>query len=175
MNECQYDRFKLICRTLLYQFVLLFVGASVGFILNAEYVGWKYPVISNSFSNIFYPVKFDDPGVREALYASGQWRIWALNGYPKGFKVIEQALSAEEWYWCKYSYTDRYGNDKINIDHTRIRWKPWEYYFSETDIDPITQEEIEDYVTNGSLTSNDTDRAFVLAREWKEMQGIKLR
>ena len=106
--------------------------------------------------------------------------VWMSHGdhvtkLPKGFKVIEQALSAEEWYWCKYSYTDRDGNDKINIDHTRIRWKPWEYYFSETDMDPITQEEMEDYVTNGSLTSNDTDRAFVLAREWKEMQGIKLR
>lgn len=175
MNECQYDRFKLVCRTLLYQFVLLFIGASVGFILNAEYVGWKYPVISNSWSNIFYPVKFDDPGVREALYANGQWKIWAYNGYPKGFKVIEQALSAEEWYWCKYSYTDQYGNETINIDHTRIRWKPWEYYFSETRMDPITQQEMEDYVKNGSLNSKDTDRAFRLSRELKAMDKKKRR
>ena len=28
-------------RTLFYQFLLLFVGASIGFITNAEWVGWK--------------------------------------------------------------------------------------------------------------------------------------
>lgn len=170
MNECQYDRFKLVCRTLLYQFILLFVGVSVGFILNAEYVGWKYPVVSNSLSNVFYPIKFDDPGVKEALYATGEFRIWAFNRYPKDFAVVEQAISAEEWYWCKYSYTDRNGNTKINIDKTRIRWKPWEYYFSEADIEPWGEEELSEYLKNGSLNSRDTDRAFRLSNELKAMK-----
>lgn len=171
MNECQYDRFKVICRTLLYQFVLLFIGASVGFILNAEYVGWKYPVVSNSISNIFYPIKFDDPGVREALYANGQFKIWAFNNYPRDFAVIEQALSAEEWYWCKYSYTDMNGDTKTTIDKTRIRWKPWEYYFSDTNKEPLTDEQMRDIIEIGTLNSRDTDRAFRLANEYKDMQA----
>ncbi len=169
MNECQYDRFKLVCRTLLYQFVLLFIGASVGFILNAEYVGWKYPVISNSWTNIFNPIRFEDPGVKQALYANGQFKLWALNNYPKNFKVIEEAMSAEEWYWCKYSYTEN-EETKINIDRTRLRWKPWEYYFDDGNLKPVTEEEMRDYMINGSENSRDTDRAFRLRDEWRQMQ-----
>ena len=175
MNECQYDRFKLVCRTILYQFVFLAVGCAVGFALNAEYIGWKYPVVSNSISNVFYPIKFEDPGVIQALYANGQFKIWAFNDHPQDFAVVEQALSAEEWYWCKYSYTDNKGRTKINIDRTRIRWKPWEYYFSETNMEPMSHEDMIEYTKNGSPTSRETDKAFALAREWKEMQAKKNR
>ena len=45
-------RMKCILRTLFYQFLLLFVGASVGFICNAEYVGWKFPVVELSLIHI---------------------------------------------------------------------------------------------------------------------------
>ena len=41
-----------VCRTLFYQFLLLFVGISIGFIVNAEWVGWKYPIIQTSFAII---------------------------------------------------------------------------------------------------------------------------
>ena len=90
-----------VCRTLFYQFFLLFVGLSVGFLLNAEYVGWKYPSIITSVRNTFFPIDFEDDGVLEWLYDQGQYKIFAFNRYPKDYKVIEQAMLAEEWYWCK--------------------------------------------------------------------------
>ena len=159
-----------VCRTLFYQFFLLFVGLSVGFLLNAEYVGWKYPVVTASVYNIFFPIDFEDDGVLQWLYNQGQFKICAFNGYPKDFKIIEEAMCAEEWYWCKYSYTDKDGNTKTNIDHTRIRWKPWEYYYEDEAFDPWNDEEMMDYIKNGSLNSRETDRAWKLR---DELKGIK--
>ncbi len=154
-----------VCRTLFYQFFLLFVGLSVGFLLNIEYIGWKYPSVVTSIRNTFFPVDFEDEGVLKWLYNQGQFKICAFNGYPKDFKIIEQAMCAEEWYWCKYSYTDKNGDTKIKIDHTRIRWKPWEYYYEEEAMETWTEEEMKKYIKEGSLNSRETDRAFRLRDE----------
>ncbi len=77
-----------VCRTLFYQFLLLFVGISIGFIINAEWVGWKYPIIQTSIQNTFFSIDFEDEGVLKWLYNQGQFKIFAFNGYPKDFKVI---------------------------------------------------------------------------------------
>ena len=49
-----------VCRTLFYQFFLLFIGISIGFITNAEWVGWKTEVVAKSVDNIFFPTQFDE-------------------------------------------------------------------------------------------------------------------
>ena len=159
-----------VCRTLFYQFFLLFVGLSLGFILNVEYIGWKYPIVHNSIYNTFFPIDFEDEGVLDWLYGQGRFKISAFNGYPKDFKVIEEAMCAEEWYWCKYSYTDNNGNTKVAIDHVRIRWKPWEYYYEDEAREPVTQEELQKYLKEGTLNSRDTDRAFRLRDEMRDME-----
>jgi hypothetical protein len=159
-----------VCRTLFYQFLLLFVGMSIGFIVNAEWVGWKYPIVQTSIRNTFFSIDFEDEGVLQWLYNTGQYKIWAFNNYPKDFNVIEEAMAAEEWYWCKYSYTDKNGDTKTNIDHTRIRWKPWEYYYEDEARIPWSEEEIRKYIEEGSLNSRETDRAWRLR---DEMKGIK--
>ena len=79
-------------------------------------------------------------------------------------------MAAEEWYWCKYSYTDKDGNTKINIDHTRIRWKPWEYYYDDEAREVWSEEEMREYIKEGSLNSRETDRAWRLR---DEMKGIE--
>ena len=61
-----------VCRTLFYQFLLLFVGISIGFIINAEWVGWKYPIIQTSIQNTFFSIDFEDEGVLEWLYSTGR-------------------------------------------------------------------------------------------------------
>ena len=50
-----------VCRTLFYQFLLLFVGISRR-IINAEWVGWKYPIIQTSIQNTFFSINFEDEG-----------------------------------------------------------------------------------------------------------------
>ena len=164
-----------VCRTLFYQFFLLFVGLSLGFILNVEYIGWKYPIVHNSIYNTFFPIDFEDEGVLDWLYGQGRFKISAFNGYPKDFKVIEEAMCAEEWYWVKYSYTDNNGNTKIAIDHVRIRWKPWEYYYEEEAMNPMTPEELREYINEGDLNSNETNRAFRLRDEMRDMERSKLK
>lgn len=163
-----------VCRTLFYQFFLLFVGLSVGFLLNAEYVGWKYPIVHNSIYNTFFPISFEDEGVLDWLYARGRFKINAFNGYPKDFKVIEEAMCAEEWYWVKYSHIDNNGNERINIDHVRIRWKPWEYYYN-NDIEPMSEEDMKKYLIEGDLNSQETNRAFRLRDEMRDMERSKIK
>ena len=58
-------------------------------------------------------------------------------------------MLAEEWYWVKFSYTDRKGNTKTEIKNIRLRWKPWEYYFDDEAFDPMNEEELRKYIDRG--------------------------
>ena len=165
---------KCILRTLFYQFLLLFVGASVGFICNAEYVGWKFPIVERSINNTFFPIDFNDEGVLEWLYGHGRLKIFGVMGKYQDIEVIEEAMAAEEWYWVKFSHTDKNGNKKIEIQNIRIRWKPWEYYYEDEARVPWTDEEMQKYLKEGSLNSRDTDRAFRLRDEMRDMERSKL-
>ena len=168
------NKMKCILRTIFYQFLLLFVGVSIGFITNAEWVGWKFPIVEKSINNVFFPIDFEDEGVLEWLYNQGRFKIYCFNNYPQDFTVIEEAMSAEEWYWVKFSYTDQNGNTRTKIDNVRIRWKPWEYYYEDEARVPMTDEELRDYIDNGSLNSRDTDRAWRLKDEYMIQQKNKI-
>ena len=157
---------KCVLRTLFYQLLLLFVGVSIGFISNAEWVGWKYPIVSNSIRNTFFPIEFEDPGVLQWLYGNGRLKIFGLMGKYQDVEIIEEAMLAEEWYWVKFSHTDKNGDTKTDIQHIRIRWKPWEYYFN-NDINPIDEEALRKYLKEGTLNSRESDRAFRLMHEAK--------
>jgi len=161
-------KMKCILRTLFYQFLLLFIGGSIGFICNAEYVGWKLPIVTNSFYNTFYPIDFEDPGVLQWLYGNGRLKIFGTIIRHKDLEVIEEAMLAEEWYWVKYSYTDDDGNKKIEIENVRIRWKPWEYYFDEEAFKVMGEEEMRKYLEEGTLNSRESDRAFRLMHEKRD-------
>ena len=160
---------KCVFRTLFYQLLLLFVGASIGFISNAEWVGWKYPIISNSIRNTFFPIEFEDPGVLQWLYGNGRLKIFGVMNKYRDLEIIEEAMLAEEWYWVKFSYTDKNGNTKTDIQHIRVRWKPWEYYFN-NDINPMDEEAMRKYLEEGTLNSRESDRAYRLMHEAKFLQ-----
>ena len=154
-----------VARTLFYQFFLLFIGISIGFICNAEWVGWKSEIVSKSVKNIFFPTEFNEKTC-EQVKNWGQFRVWAFNNRPKDFKIVEDGLLAEEFYIAKFTYTDNNGKTVEKIDTTRVRWKTWEYYH--TDPTPWNKADIEDYIKNGTLNSNESDKALRLYRELQE-------
>ena len=160
-------KMKCILRTLFYQFLLLFTGVSIGFIFNAEYIGWKFPIVERSINNTFFPIDFNDEGVLEWLYSQGRLKVFGVMGKYQDIEVIEEAMAAEEWYWVKFSYTDQNGERKTKIDHIRVRWKPWEYYYEDEARIPWDADDMIDYLENGSLNSRDTDRAWRLRDEYK--------
>lgn len=166
MSKCFWPCFRAVVRTFFYQLFLLFFLGSVVFITIPETVGFRFMTLHMSYLNHFHPITFER--ALPMLKAVGQFRIWGMNGYIKDFKVLEEAVAAEEWYWCKYQYTDNNGNKKIGIESLRIRWKPWEYYY---DLKPAeTEESMKDYLENGSLNSRETDKAWKLRDELKRMQ-----
>lgn len=154
-----------VCRTLFYQFFLLFIGISIGFICNAEWVGWKTEIVAKSVDNIFFPTKFDEKTC-EQIKNWGKFRIWAFNDRPADFTIIEDGLLAEEFYIAKFTYTDKNGNTVEKIETNRVRWKTWEYYY--TDPTPWTQADVQDYIDNGTLNSHESDKALKLYQELKQ-------
>jgi len=151
-----------VFRTLFYQFLLITIGLTLGFVLNAEYVGWKSHMISRSFVNIFYPIQYNDD-INQNLKNWGAFKMWVQYGSPPDFKIIEHAIAAEEFYWAKFSYTNEQGKTVTQIDNSRLRWKPWEYYYEEPS--EVTKNELEDYLQNGSLNGEETDKAIRLRNE----------
>jgi len=121
---------RTIIRTLFYQYLVLFVGIAAGFILNAEYVGWKSVIVERSFRNIFYPIKYDET-VEKFVINFGRMRLsMLLFGHPGGDLtdiITDERVWGEEYYDALYRLPD--DPDKIEMYQTRVRWKPWEYYY----------------------------------------------
>lgn len=134
--------FKVIFRTIFYQFLLLFVGISIGFIANAEYIGYKSCVIEKSINNIFFPIEFTKE-VEDKVKKIGASKVFIENNSPDEFEILgEVVYFNDEFYWCKFKYRDKKGNLKFDSDIVRVNWKTWEYnYNNPTVIDPIDTEE----------------------------------
>ena len=159
---------KIIFRTIFYQFFILFIGISIGFILNSEWIGWKSNIIKRSFSNIFFPLEFDEKTCQN-IKNWGTMKLWILNGQPKQFEVLEDGLLGEEFYIAKIKFKDEKEKFVEKIESTRIRWKTWEYYYE--DPEPWTQKEVEDYQKNGTLNSHESDKAYKLMAEKKYIEN----
>lgn len=124
---------KIFLRTIFYQFFLLWVGASLGFILNAEYIGWKSVIVERSLQNIFCPVPYDDR-VKQIILCFGMARLeqHVLRPdltLPPDFEILEDDVIWEEFYIARYRYRDAQNQLVEKVYKTRVRWKPWEYYY----------------------------------------------
>ena len=162
---------KAVLRTIFYQYFLLFIGISIGFIANAEWVGWKSNLVERSFYNIFFPVEFYDEMCAK-IKGWGLYKLYAFNKYPADFKLIEDGLLGEEFYIAKFQYTNKNGDTIEKIDSTRVRWKTWEYYY--TDPEPWTEDDIHDYMENGTLNSHESDKALRLYQEMRNQNSQKV-
>ena len=170
-SKCFWPCFRAIMRTLFYQLFILFCISCIVVVSMPQSVGFRSMTIYMSYLNHFHPINFEQ--ALPTLLGVGQFRIWALQGYPDNFKVLEEAMAAEEWYWCKFEYTDKNKRPVIDIDSTRIRWKPWEYYYK---LEKTWEDaEMQDYLENGTLNSKQTDKANRLRREYLELQRNRRR
>jgi hypothetical protein len=120
---------KIIIRSLLYPWIILFTGFSIGFICNSEWFGHKYVLVERSINNIFFPIKYNAE-IENHVREIGKLRIWAEVGCPEEFTVIEDVIKAEEFYWAIVKYKDKQGKEIKNVLSTRVRWKTWEYYYT---------------------------------------------
>jgi len=161
---------KAVLRTIFYQFFLLFIGISIGFISNAEWVGWKTTLVGKSVQNIFFPVEFNEETCRQVKHL-GLYKLYALNGYPANFKIVEDGLLGEEFYIAKFQYTNNNGDTVEKIDSIRVKWKTWEYYY--IDPEPWTEEDARDYLENGTLNSHESDKAMKLYKEMVQQNAKK--
>lgn len=121
---------KTVIRTLFYQFFLLYIGISVGFIANAEYIGWKSAIVSKSVQHIFFPIKYDQQ-VENFVLNMGRMRL-ATKLFGSPFADLTGVISDERVWGEEYYdalYHDPENNDEIELYQTRVRWKPWEYYY----------------------------------------------
>lgn len=114
---------KIIIRSIFYHWFVLFIGISIGFIANSEWVGYKYILIERSINNIFFPIEYDER-IENLVKDMGRMRTWVNLDCPRDFEIVEENVVGQEFYWCKYSI-----NGFIGTAHHRIKWKTWEYYY----------------------------------------------
>ena len=119
---------KIIIRSLLYPWIILFVGFSIGFICNSEYVGEKAIVIERSINNIFFPIKYDEK-IEAWVKETGRMRLWANLSCPEHFEIIDEVVKGEEYYWAIYKMKDKNGKEIKDIGSIKVKWKTWEYHY----------------------------------------------
>jgi len=119
---------KIVLRTLFYQFFILFIGMSIGFLINPEWFGHKSVIVNRSIRNIFYPIEYND-NVEMFLMDIGKSRLWVQLDDPPNLTFYNSKMVGEEWFETDYSYSNK--KQEIIEGHykTRIKWKPWEYYY----------------------------------------------
>lgn len=159
-----------VFRTLFYQFLLVFIGISIGFIANAEWVGYKSCMVERSIKNIFFPIEYNDETCQK-IKNWGAFKIYSFNNYPNNFKIIEEGLLGEEFYIAKFEYVDHLGKKQQKIQNTRVRWKTWEYYYEE--VNTQSNEDFLEYLANGDLNSRESEKAIVLFNEMKAQKKEK--
>ena len=120
--------YKIIVRSIFYHWFAVFVGISIGFLCNTEYVGEKSIVIERSIRNIFFPIKYDEK-VEALVKDAGRMRLWALIGCPDYFEIVDELVKGEEHYWAVYNIKDKDGTIIKDIGSVRVKWKTWEYYY----------------------------------------------
>lgn len=114
---------KIIIRSIVYHWLILLIGISIGFIGNSEWVGYKYAIIERSIKNIFYPIQYNEE-IENFVKEMGRMRTWVDLNCPRDFRVLEENVIGQEFYWCKYSV-----HESIGTAQHRIKWKTWEYYY----------------------------------------------
>lgn len=119
---------KVIIRSLLYPWFILFIGFSIGFICNSEWVGYKYVLVERSIRNIFFPINYDER-VEEWVKSNGRLKLWSSLDCPEHFEVIDEFVKGEEHYWAIYKIKNREGKEIKDIGSVRVKWKTWEYYY----------------------------------------------
>jgi hypothetical protein len=127
--------YKIIFRTLFYHWLILSTGISIGFIVNAEWLGYKSVIIERSISNIFFPIEFTED-IEEKIKNQAAEKVFHELGEPKEFQILGQVVYYnDEFYWCKYAFRDNDDQLQFGETTTRIRWKTWEYnYGSEKEV-----------------------------------------
>ena len=119
---------KVVLRSLIYPWFILFVGFSIGFICNSEWFGCKYVLVERSVQNIFFPIKYDEQ-VEQWVKSNGRLRLWANLECPEYFEVVHEFVKGEEHYWAVYKTRDSQGKEIKDIGSVRVKWKTWEYYY----------------------------------------------
>ena len=120
--------YKTIVRTITYQFLLIFIGLSIGFLISPVYWGNRASIITRSIENIFYPLEYSEE-LELYLMDFGKSRLWVVLDCPEALTCYNSKIVNEEWYETDYSFEDK--EKKIIEGHyrTRIRWKSWEFYY----------------------------------------------
>lgn len=120
--------YKIIIRSIFYHWFALFIGISIGFISNSEWIGEKSVLIDRSVRNIFFPIKYDAT-VENFVKENGKLKLLDRLDYPSDFVIVDDLVKAEEFYWAIYTYTNKDGKKVKEIGCERVRWKTWEYYY----------------------------------------------
>ena len=119
---------KVVLRSIIYPWLILFVGFSIGFICNSEWFGCKYVLIERSILNIFFPIQYNEQ-VESFIKQAGAMRLWSSLNCPDEFIIIDDLVKGEEFYWAVYTYKDKNGKITKDIGNIRVKWKTWEYYY----------------------------------------------
>ena len=120
--------YKIVLRSIFYHWFALFIGISIGFIANSEWVGDKYAIIERSIRNIFFPIQYDE-NIEVFVKQAGKMRLWSSLECPENFVVLDDLVKGEEFYWALYKYKDKNGKEVKDVGSIRVKWKTWEYYY----------------------------------------------
>ena len=120
--------YKIIVRSIFYHWLILFIGISIGIIVNSEWVGCKYILIERSINNIFFPLEYNE-NIEAFVKESGRMKLWASLDCPTDFTILDDLVKGEEFYWAVYTYKNKQGKTIKDIGSIRVMWKTWEYYY----------------------------------------------
>ena len=125
---------KVVVRSIFYNWFILFVGIALGFIFNSEWSGKKYAILEHSVKNIFFPAGKYNSQVVEYVRFMGAIRLKESHDYPQDFTIISDEIIDEEFYKARIRYTDVNTGKVVEANEgTRVRWRPWEYYYQDVD------------------------------------------
>lgn len=150
---------RIVARTAFYPLFAFVVLCCAYFIYQPCYCGMKMLTLHKSYRHHFHQVSFDE--AYPALRGLAQLQATILHKNKQDFTIIDDAFLAEEFFYYKYTYTQK-NITIVAIESFRVQWKPWEYYYDEKTI--LTGKS-----STSSFSTAQSDKAVRLWLERRQM------
>jgi len=123
---------KIFLHTVVWRLLVISSALTLGFVINAEFVGWKSTATERFVKEKLFSIDYDAQ-IEELCKTLGRKQLIAELGNPSPdrLKIIKEEVANQESYSALFQFILPDGKQVLAVFQAKVRWKPADYDYSE--------------------------------------------
>jgi len=123
---------KIFFRTVVWRLLVISSAITVGFAINAEFVGWKSTATERFFNEKLFSIEYNAQ-VESFCKTLGRKKLIAELGNPppSNLQIIKEEITEQSKYTALFKLTTPDGQQVVALYQAKVKWKPSDYDYSE--------------------------------------------